>query len=133
MKFRQRLEKFMYGRYGVDKFGIVLLCTALALMIVNSFVHSLFIYLLEIFLLVYHFFRSFSRNIAKRYRENEKFEETIKKINSFFKLRKAIWKDRKTHVYRKCKFCKAVLRLPKVKGKHTVVCPKCKKRFDVKV
>lgn len=130
MKFRQRLEKFMYGRYGVDKFGIVLLCTALALMIVNSFVHSLFIYLLEIFLLVYHFFRSFSRNIAKRYRENEKFEETIKKINSFFKLRKAIWKDRKTHVYTKCPSCKANIRLPRKVGHHRLNCPKCHTVFE---
>ena len=37
MNFRQRFEKFMYGRYGTDKLGLVLLWTALILMLINSF------------------------------------------------------------------------------------------------
>lgn len=130
MKFRQRLEKFMYGRYGTDTLGMVLLWTALALMIINSFVNSLTVYLLELFLIGYSFFRFFSRNIGKRYQENEKFEKWLKKIKSYFKLRKAMWKDRKTHVYTKCPSCKVNIRLPKKVGKHTVNCPKCHTSFD---
>ena len=71
------------------------------------------------------FFRTMSRNIAKRRAENQKF-------CNFFKLRKNKFRDRKTHVYRKCPSCKAVLRLPKAKGKHTVSCPKCKNKFSVR-
>ena len=71
------------------------------------------------------FYRIFSRNIQKRRQENEKF-------CGFFKLIRNRFRDRKTHVYRKCPKCKAVLRLPKAKGKHTVVCPRCKNRFEVK-
>lgn len=130
MKFRQRLEKFMYGRYGTDKLGMASLWTALALMIINSFVNSLTVYLLELFLIGYSFFRFFSRNIGKRYQENEKFEKRLKKITSYFKLRKAIWRDRKTHVYTKCPSCKVNIRLPKKAGKHTVNCPKCHTSFD---
>ena len=130
MKFRHRLEKFMYGRYGVDKLGIALLGCALALMLVNSFLHSLFIYLLEIFLLGYHFFRAFSREIGKRYQENEKFLGFWKKITSFIKLRKAMWRDRKSHVYTKCPACKINIRLPKRTGAHKVNCPKCHTTFD---
>ncbi|MBE6592034.1 MAG: hypothetical protein E7646_08345 [Ruminococcaceae bacterium] len=70
-------------------------------------------------------FRAMSRNIAGRRRENEKF-------SGFFRLMKNKRRDRKTHVYRKCKQCHAVLRLPKAKGKHTVVCPKCRNRFEVR-
>ena len=76
-------------------------------------------------LIVWIFFRMFSRNLGKRRRENEKF-------CGFFKLLKNKFRDRKTHVYRKCPNCRAVLRLPKSKGKHTVVCPRCKNRFSVK-
>jgi hypothetical protein len=31
-----------------------------------------------------------------------------------------------------CPHCKANLRLPRKKGKHSVVCPRCKERFEVK-
>ena len=35
-------------------------------------------------------------------------------------------------MYKKCIHCKTVLRLPLKKGVHTVKCPNCKKRFEVK-
>ena len=74
MKFRQRLERFMYGRYGTDKLSVVMVWTALVVMIVNSFINSLIIYLIELFLIGYAFFRMFSKNVGKRYQENKKFE-----------------------------------------------------------
>ena len=43
------------------------------------------------------------------------------------------WTFRKTHVFKKCPGCKAVLRLPRKKGKHTVNCPHCHKNFTVHV
>ncbi|MFR2916862.1 MAG: hypothetical protein ACLTKQ_08005 [Acutalibacteraceae bacterium] len=43
------------------------------------------------------------------------------------------WAFRKTHVFKKCPGCKAVLRLPRKKGKHTVNCPHCHKNFTVHV
>ena len=46
-------------------------------------------------------------------------------IKGFFVLRKNKFRDRKTHVYRKCPHCKAQIRLPKVKGEHKCACPKC--------
>ena len=130
MNFRQRFEKFMYGRYGTDKLGTVLLWIALALMLINSFINSLIIYLVELFLICYSFFRLFSKNIGKRYKENEKFEKLLKRIKSFLKLYKAKWRDRKTHVYTKCPSCKVNIRLPRKAGKHTVNCPKCHKTFN---
>ena len=48
-------------------------------------------------------------------------------------LQKSKHRDRKTHVFRKCPACKSVLRLPRQKGKHTVRCPRCQHRFDVKI
>ena len=133
-KIKNALYRFMYGRYGTDKLNTVLLWTyavlAIAYMIVFLFVEeNPFIYICYLLiswaLIGIVIFRTMSRNIAKRRAENQKF-------TGFFKLWKNKWRDRKTHVYRKCKRCRAVLRLPKAKGKHTVVCPKCKNRFEVR-
>ena len=123
----------MYGRYGTDTlstvllyvyFAFVLICTVVSIF-VRSLWFSLFYYVVATALVVWMLSRMFSRNIAARKRENDKF-------CGFFKLRKNKFRDRKTHVYRKCPSCKAVLRLPKAKGKHFVVCPRCKNRFEVK-
>ena len=132
----------MYGRYGGDTLNKVLLGVYVAVVLIFSIVSmtlaffpgvpdvvdtvlTLVYMALSILLIVVIFFRIFSRNIQKRRRENDRF-------CGFFKLIRNRFRDRKTHVYRKCPKCKAVLRLPKAKGKHTVVCPRCKERFGVK-
>ena len=123
----------MYGRYGMDKLGNCLMIAYIVLLVLYSVLtffiemvwFDLIVWLVSIALFIIIFYRMFSRNIAKRRKENEKF-------CGFFKLRKSKFKDRKTHVYRKCPECGAVLRLPRAKGKHPVVCPRCKNRFTVK-
>ena len=134
---REKLYRFMYGRYGGDRLNKVLLWVyvgfVLAGMIVFLFsdkylAAKIAYYVIEalgIALIFFVFYRMFSRDIAKRRRENEGFF-------GFFKLMKNKRRDRKTHVYRKCPKCRAVLRLPKAKGKHTVVCPRCHERFEVR-
>ena len=133
-KIKNALYRFMYGRYGTDKLNTTLLWSyaalVLAYMIVFLFVEEnkyIYIgYLLVSWTIIgIVIFRTMSRNVQKRYAENQKF------LN-FFNLRKNKWRDRKTHVYRKCKQCGAVLRLPRAKGKHSVVCPKCRNRFEVR-
>ena len=131
-KFKNSLYRFMYGRYGSDTLNKVLTVTYAVIVIVFSiaafFINSPWFtlaYILISFTLVFLvFFRSFSRNIPARRRENEKF-------CGFFKLRKNKFRDRKTHIYKKCPHCKATLRLPRAKGKHSVICPRCKNRFSV--
>ncbi len=134
--FKNNLFRFMYGRYGtygLDVINTILFFTYVTLVFVCTviafFVHSIWFtvaYLvLTAPLAIWMMARMFSRNVAARRRENERF-------CGFFKLIRNKIRDRKTHVYRKCPNCKAVLRLPKAKGKHSVVCPRCKQRFEVK-
>lgn len=122
----------MYGRYGSDTLNktliivymiAVVIATVLSLFI-DSIWFSLIYFLFSVTIICVIFFRMFSRNIQKRRRENDRF-------CGFFKLRRNKFRDRKTHIYKKCPHCKAVLRLPKAKGKHTVICPRCKNRFNV--
>jgi len=130
--FRERIARFMAGRYGVDKLYYFLLAICLILIVINFFANLYIIYLVESALFVFAFFRVMSRNIYKRQQENEKFIRLTEKPKKIFNLQKCKLRDRKTHVYRKCPSCKVVLRLPKSKGKHNVVCPKCKNRFEVR-
>ena len=124
----------MYGRYGTDKLGTVMLVAYVVLIFVHTvlsfFIDSvwfdLIIWLVSIALVVTIFYRMFSRNIAKRRRENEKF-------CGFFKLWRNKIRDRKTHVYRSCPHCGAQIRLPRVAGDHRCDCPKCKERFSVNI
>ena len=131
--FRERMAEFMVGRYGIDRLYHFLLAICFILIVINLFANSLIISILESALFIYTIYRVMSRNIYKRQQENEKFIKFIDKPKKFFNLQKCKVRDRETHVYRKCPSCKNNLRLPKEKGKHTVVCPCCKNRFDVRI
>ena len=131
MRFRDKIANFLRGRYGVDKFGMLLVWVALAILILNSFIHSLILYGLYFLALGYWIFRCLSKNIEQRRKENQAFEKILNKITSFFKLGFAKWKSRKTHKFIKCPRCKANLRLPKGKSGTTVVCPRCNSKFNV--
>lgn len=133
MRIREALARFMSGRYGIDDLNKLLLWLYIILFIVNIFIKSSIIYFVSLIIFFLWMVRCFSKNIYKRQAENQKYIVLKNKITSFFRLQKNKWRDRKTHVYRKCKSCKAVLRLPKVKGTHTVECPKCHRDFKVKV
>ena len=130
---RERLARFMMGRNGADAFYHFLVAVCCIIVVVNVFVNSLTLTVVETALIFYAFFRAMSRNVYKRQRENAAFLKILEKPKGFFKLQKAKRRDRKTHVFKKCPSCKNNLRLPRVKGKHTVVCPCCKNRFDVKI
>lgn len=132
-KFRNKMARFMYGRYGIDKLYHFIFITAIVLMLVNFFVNSIILSIVELALVFWAMFRFFSRNVYKRQRENQAFCRFFSRIGGFFKLQKNKFKNRKTHVFRKCPSCKNQLRLPKQKGKHTVNCPCCKNRFEVKI
>lgn len=123
----------MYGRNGNDRLCFVLMWVYLALWITSIVtaafsweIASLAVWALQLLVLSYWIFRIFSRNVAKRRREVERFF-------GFFRNRRNRFRDRKTHIYKKCPHCRAVLRLPKKKGKHTVCCPACRERFSVKI
>ena len=123
----------MNGRYGADALFNFTIYTTVALILVNIFFRNPIVILLEFVFLAISVFRMMSRNTAKRRAENEKFLKKSKALRSFFKLQKNRIRDRKTHAYRRCPSCKAVLRLPRKKGQHTVKCPSCGNRFDVKI
>ena len=129
--FRERVYRFMLGRNGTDTLCTTLTVAAFILLLIELISGWVWLSIPSLALLIYSNFRAFSRNVAKRRRENAAFCGFFRRIRGFFKLQKSKWKDRKTHIYRKCPSCKSVLRLPRAKGKHTVTGPRCHNRLEV--
>lgn len=133
---RYKFAQFMSGRYiyyGIDLLSKILVIVCIGLSVINLFLHSLIVYLLETALFFWMFYRLFSRNIQKRQQENSKAYATINKFKTAFSLRKRMHNDRETHIYKKCPHCSVMLRLPKKSGEHNVNCPRCKNNFKIKV
>ena len=108
---------------------MLLIC--FVLLVINTFVSNNIIRLFEVLLIVIIFYRYMSKNIKLRKKENDKYLEIKDKIIKLFDYNKKKYKDRNTHMYKKCPKCKQKIRLPLKKGKHTVKCPNCGNRFDV--
>ena len=123
----ERFARFMYGRYGNDDLNRFLTITSLIILVISLIPVLWFLWFLALGLMIWSSFRCYSRNIYKRRRENERYLKLIQPIKNFSRLQKNKRRDRKTHRYFKCKHCRAVLRVPKGKGKIDVTCPRCQK------
>ena len=132
MNFKYKLMQFMSGRYGVDGLFYALFGISAVIVVINMFLGSIVLQLIVDAILLYAFYRVCSRNIDARRRENQALTRLVFKIRekrNILRMRKADY----SHIYKKCPRCHAVLRLPRRKGKHTTVCPKCSKQFKVYV
>lgn len=63
---KEKFQRFMVGRYGFDDLSRIFLGITLALMVVSLFTKNQFLYLAALVILIYCYYRTFSRNIAKR-------------------------------------------------------------------
>ena len=127
-----RFSRWMYGRYGSDALGRFLLIVAVVLAVLSYLPYLRVLSLLALAVLVWSNFRCFSKNIPRRRAELETFWRLKGKWNTVLSLRKRMWRERKTHRYVKCKHCRAVLRVPRGRGKVQVGCPRCKGDTSVK-
>jgi DNA-directed RNA polymerase subunit RPC12/RpoP len=130
---KEKLIRFMQGRNGADTLSKVLLVAGLvavflSALLTGSFAGMLF-YLLGWVMIIYCYFRMFSRNVSKRYAENEAFLAGVYKIRNFFRSQKGLWKQRKVYHIYKCPGCRQKIRIPKGKGKVEIRCPKCGTTF----
>lgn len=135
-----KFQRFMIGRYGPDQLykGLlwIYLGSVLVTAVIGRFTDRRVYYVLTLLcfgIFIFAMARVFSKNIEKRRAENAKwmkFENSVKKKCRLLKDR---WKFRKTHIFKKCPKCGAVLRLKRKKGTHGIICPHCKENFKIKV
>lgn len=123
---RRKFQTWMIGRYGIDELSRTLLWAGIIIMFLSCIRVLRFFYPLAWILIIFSYFRAFSKNIIKRSRERDKFLRATSKIRSRFSVYKKMWKDRKTHNYYRCPGCKTMIRVPKGKGKIAITCTKCR-------
>lgn len=132
MSFINKVQKFMYGRYGADTLGGFLFKFYVILLIINIVLNSRILTFLEFIIIVIMCYRFFSKNCYQRRKENRKYL-TIKNaiLSPFNTIRRNI-KD-KDNIYKKCSRCKTTLKLPVPckRGIKHAKCPKCKKRLTI--
>lgn len=131
--WRNKLAAFMYGRYGVDDLYRFLNVLWIVLWGIGIIAGSVVLSALSWVCLIYMIFRMMSRNHARRQAENARFLKMWNPVREYFRLQWRRLKECRSAVYRKCPDCRATLRLPHRRGKHTAVCPRCGRRFDVHV
>jgi uncharacterized paraquat-inducible protein A len=73
-------------------------------------------------------YRTLSKNIPARQRENAKFIELIQPWKKFIIKKSRQFQD-KDHRYYACPQCHNTLRVPKGRGKIKISCPHCQKEF----
>ena len=138
-KMKERLRRFMEGRYGEDALnrfltivGWIMLLVGFVLTGINNRVTMIVgtvLVTLSWALLIYSLFRTFSKRTQARAAENYRYFVCKNKVLGWFRRLKARWQDRKAHRYFRCPQCKATVRVPRGKGKIRITCPKCKHQF----
>lgn len=126
---REKLERFMAGRYGIDPFGQFTLITTIILILIASFTRSGILSSLSWVLFFYTYFRMFSRNVYKRAAENQAYLNKTYKLRNWFTRQKSMLEQRKIHHIYRCPSCRQKIRIPRGKGKIEVRCPKCGTTF----
>ena len=117
-RLRASMIRFMTGRNGVDQLSWFLLILGVVLNLIGSFARLPILQLLAYIPLVLTLYRTFSRNVPKRYAENQKFTQFFARI-----------KGRKNYCYFKCPSCKTQVKVPKGKVDIRISFPSCKEKF----
>ena len=126
---REKFRQFMIGRYGTDGLNQFLSIASLVLLLIAIISRvSLFTYL-GAALLIFCYYRTFSRNISKRTEENYRYYAVKDRIRSKFSSLRDQWNNRKLYHYYRCPQCRQKLRVPRGRGRIQISCPRCGTQF----
>lgn len=125
---KEKLYRFMMGRYGSDQFNRFLMLLALVFFVISVFGVRGF-YLGGLACLIYAYFRMLSKNTYKRSLENNRYLQYEYKVKRYFSGWKRNLAQRKTHHIYRCPSCRQKIRIPRGKGKIEIRCPKCGQTF----
>lgn len=123
------LRRVMMGRYGSDQLTIAMIVLYAVLYLTAQIARWYLLAWIALVLLAVVFYRMFSRNLSKRYRENQWFLRYWNRVSAWYRRLLQTARDRRTHRYYKCPNCSSKLRVPKGKGKIQITCPVCRTEF----
>ena len=126
---KQKIQRFMTGRYGADQLGQIYLGASMALLLISLFSRWNIFYVLALGLMGYEYYRMLSGKVEKRYQENQKFLNWRYQLAVKKNRRKERLEQKKIYHFYKCPSCKQKVRVPRGKGKICITCPKCRTEF----
>ena len=128
-RFKEKFMQFMYGRYGIDTLGKWTVGLGLAIMLIAGWTSNSKLSLLSWVLIIYSYYRMFSRNMSKRSAENQWYLKKEMKVRSWWQRRKKLFAGHRDYKIFKCPKCGQKLRVPRHKGKIAIHCRKCGEEF----
>lgn len=132
---KEKVIRFMqgrYGAYGADSLTKFLMAAGVVIMFLTYAFRGKALNLgsyVFLTVMIYCYFRLFSKNVTKRYAENQAFLARTSAVRGFVRKQKSLWQQRKVYHIYKCPGCKQKIRIPRGKGKIEVRCPKCNATF----
>ncbi len=132
---KEKFMKFMQGRNGVDQFSRFTMGVALVSIVLTIFTGTrstlgTFLDLFGMAAIVYTYFRIFSKNISKRWQENQKYLQAMDKLRARFQKEKRMMSQRKDYHIYSCPGCGQKIRIPRGGFKKVEIeCPKCHTKF----
>lgn len=130
---RNFFSRIFYGKNGIDALGILTWIATIALAIAVVFSHNVVVYVVFVALFALSVFRTLSKNIAARQKENRAFLNIINKFRFPSRGQKSVdakFRDVTDYKLFTCPSCGQKVRIPKGHGKVEIVCPKCKNSFS---
>ncbi len=131
---KNKLQNFMRGRYGLDAYGRFLSTASIVCVLLGLFLAPLngrfnLLSTLGFVLIIYSYFRIFSKNQSNRAQENYVYYGVMGGVNAKINRLKNKMACSRTHKIYKCPKCKQKLRVPKNRGKIMITCKSCKNEF----
>lgn len=126
---RERFRRFMAGRYGTDAFNQFLSIVSIVLLLVALLTRVNLFTWVGMGVLIWCYYRTFSRNIPKRTEENYKFYTLKQQLEGKVRSLKEQWANRKLYHYYRCPQCRQKLRVPRGRGRIQISCPRCGTQF----
>ena len=124
------LQSCMEGRYGLDGLSALYLVISASLgtCALNMAPGKIRIFsgLGAAALAVYGLYRCFSRDTHKQRRQWDNVERELGELDYKISLHTGVWKIKHSYRYIRCKNCGHRFRVPRKRGKNTVICPDCK-------
>lgn len=126
---KEKIEKFMVGRYGEDQLNNLFSVIFIVLAVINWRINSRMLRIIVYILIILSLYRTFSKNVVARSIENDRYIKLKRRIARSIKVIQKGRKD-KENKYVLCPNCVQMIRVPRKKGRLEIKCPNCHKKFE---
>ncbi len=126
------LNRFMYGRYGLDKLSEFIYFIGLVFVLLSFGGRFRLTLISGIIFGMFAVYRCLSFDWQARREELAIYMKMRNKLSVLMKYIRLKFTDRKHYRYCLCKSCDKILRVPVDKGKVMATCPVCGRKYRIK-